>query len=257
MTIVSNNTGKNWSMAFMAKSRCNSITPGGAVPRNRVNLAKIACNIDPAPKAFHHVDNGGTIGPGEVQWMTAASGILHEEFHSKGYTKSGGPFRMVQLWVNLPAKDKSAPAGYQAITRDMIPDVPLDGGRARLIAGSLDGVAGPANTFTPVNLWDVRLDADAEVKLPLPDGHNSMVAVLSGHITIDDEGVGEAEIARLSIEGEGATIKADGDAVILIMTGEPIDEPVFGYGPFVMNTESEIREAIADFNSGGFGTMSA
>lgn len=199
--------------------------------------------------------NGGTIGPGEVQWMTAASGILHEEFHSKGYSKTGGPFRMVQLWVNLPAKDKSAPAGYQAITRDMIPEVELKGGKARLIAGALDGVKGPAKTFTPVSLWDVRLDADAEIHLPLPDGHNSMVAVLSGHVTIDGKGVGEAEIARLSAEGEGTTIKADGDAMVLVLTGEPIDEPVVGYGPFVMNTESEIREAIADFNEGRFGTM--
>lgn len=198
---------------------------------------------------------GGTIGSGEVQWMTAGSGVQHEEFHSPGYTKTGGPFRMVQLWVNLPARDKLTPAKYQAITRDMIPEVTFDGCRARVIAGSFDSNKGPASTFTPINLWDIRLDGDAEITLPLPDGHLSMVAVLSGHVTIDGQGVGEAEVARLSVDGEGVTVSADGDAMLLVMTGEPIDEPVFGHGPFVMNSEAEVREAIADFNSGKFGTL--
>jgi len=205
-----------------------------------------------------HRDNaggGGTIGSGEVQWMTAGAGVIHEEFHSAGYSRTGGPFRMVQLWVNLPAKDKMAPPAYQAITREMIPELALAGGRARIIAGELNGTKGPARTFTPVNLWDVRLDADAEITLPLPDGHTSMLAVLSGHVTIDGKGLGEAAIARLSIDGEGVTVRADGDSMVLVMTGEPIDEPVFGHGPFVMNTDGEIRQAIADFNSGRFGAM--
>lgn len=205
-----------------------------------------------------HRDNaggGGTIGAGEVQWMTAGSGVIHEEFHSPGFSKTGGPFRMVQLWVNLPAKDKMTAPHYQAITRDTITEVALDGGRARIIAGDFNGTAGPARTFTPVNLWDVRLDAGADVTLPLPDGHTSMIAVLSGHVTIDGKGVGEAEIARLSTEGGGARVQADGEAMILVLTGEPIDEPVVGHGPFVMNTEAEIREAIADFNHGRFGAM--
>lgn len=198
---------------------------------------------------------GGTIGAGEVQWMTAGSGVLHEEFHSPGYSKTGGPFRMVQLWVNLPATDKLTPAKYQAITCDAIAEVTLDGCRARIIAGDFNGTRGAASTFTPINLWDVRLDAGADVRLPLPNGHTTMVAVLSGHITIDGKGVGEAEIARLSSDGEDLAIKADGNAMLLVMTGEPIDEPVFGYGPFVMNTEAEIREAIAEFNSGKFGAL--
>ena len=198
---------------------------------------------------------GGTIGAGEVQWMTAGAGVLHEEFHSPGYSKTGGPFRMVQLWVNLPAKDKLTPAKYQAIPRDAIVDVPFNGGRARIIAGELDGTKGPATTFTPINLWDVRLDADAEVTLPLPKGHTTMIAVLSGHVTIDGKGIGEAEIARLSRDGEGVPVRADGDAMLLVLTGEPIDEPVFGYGPFVMNTEVEIQEAITEFNSGKFGVL--
>lgn len=200
---------------------------------------------------------GGTIGAGEVQWMTAGAGVIHEEFHSAGFSKTGGPFRMVQLWVNLPAKDKLTPAKYQAITRDSIPEVSFDGGRARIIAGDYSGTSGPASTFTPINLWDVRLDAGADVTLPLPAGHTTMVAVLSGHVTLDGQGVGEAEIARLSSDGEGVQIKADGDAMILVLTGEPIDEPVFGHGPFVMNTEAEIRQAIAEFNSGKFGALAS
>ena len=201
--------------------------------------------------------SGGTIGPGDVQWMTAGGGIIHEEFHSTGFTRTGGPFRMVQLWVNLPASDKMAKPGYQAITRADIPTVGLEGGKARIIAGELDGVRGPARTFTPVNLWDVRLDADAEVTLPLSAGHNAMIAVLSGHVTVGETGVGEAEIARFSTEGEGVTLRSVGDSMLLVMTGEPIDEPVFGYGPFVMNSEAEIRQAVDDFNSGRFLTAAA
>lgn len=207
-----------------------------------------------------HADStggGGTIGAGDVQWMTAGAGIIHEEFHSRGFSKAGGPFRVVQLWVNLPAKDKMTPATYQAITADSIPEVAFAGGRARVIAGEFGGTAGPARTFTPVNLWDVRLEAGADVTLDLPAGHNAMVAVLSGHVTMAGKGVGEAEIARFSATGQGIALHADGAAMILVLTGEPIDEPVVGYGPFVMNTEAEIHQAIDDFNAGRFGTVAA
>jgi redox-sensitive bicupin YhaK (pirin superfamily) len=200
---------------------------------------------------------GGTIGPGDVQWMTAAGGIIHEEFHSAAFTRTGGPFRMVQLWVNLPARDKMAQARYQPIGDAQIPSVELSGGRgrARIIAGDLDGTRGPATTFTPINLWDVKLAADTEVTLPVPEGHNTMVAVLSGQIMADGRRVGEAEIARFGIEGDGVTIRAEGDALLLVLTGEPIDEPVVGYGPFVMTSEAGIREAIEDFNAGRFGQV--
>jgi redox-sensitive bicupin YhaK (pirin superfamily) len=200
---------------------------------------------------------GGTIGPGDVQWMTAAGGIIHEEFHSAAFTKTGGPFRMVQLWVNLPAKDKMSPPRYQAITNAQIPSVELAGGRgrARIIAGDLDGTQGPATTFTPINLWDVKLAADTEVTLPVPDGHNAMIAVLTGEIAVDGQRVREAEIARLGTEGSGAKIRTDGEALLLVLTGEPIDEPVVGYGPFVMTSEAGIRQAIEDFNSGRFGQV--
>jgi len=202
---------------------------------------------------------GGTIGPGDVQWMTAAGGIIHEEFHSPGFTRTGGPFRMVQLWVNLPAKDKMSAPHYQAIVSGDIPTVDLADGkaRARVIAGELGGVRGPATTFTPINLWDIRLDAGAELTLPLPAGHNALVTVLSGHVNIGGQEVGEAEVARLSEEGEDTVIRADGETMLLVLTGEPINEPVFGYGPFVMTNETEIRQAIEDFNAGRFAQAAA
>lgn len=200
--------------------------------------------------------NGGTIGPGDVQWMTAASGIVHEEFHSPNYGKTGGPFRMVQLWVNLPAKDKMSPPGYQAITSRDIPAVPVAGGTARIIAGAFRGVRGPARTFTPVNLWDLRLDRATDLTLDLPEGHTAMIAVLAGTVIVNGtQTAGEAEIVRLERDGSDVTIHTDHEAIVLILTGEPIDEPVVGYGPFVMNSETEIRQAASDFNSGRFGQV--
>ena len=203
---------------------------------------------------------GGVIGSGDVQWMTAGGGILHEEFHSPAFAKSGGPFRMVQLWVNLPAKDKMAAPGYQGILNAEIPTVALkDGaGTARIIAGDLDGAKGPAKTFTPMNVWDVRLNRDAETTLDLPQDHTSILVVLSGRITVNDtESAGAAEALLLSRDGEGVHIRADADTVLLVLTGEPIDEPIVGYGPFVMNSEDEIRQAVTDFNTGRFGQIAA
>ena len=199
--------------------------------------------------------NGGVIGPGDVQWMTAAGGILHEEYHSPAFAKTGGPFRMVQLWVNLPARDKMVPGGYQAIAAADIPTVELPGGAGlgRVIAGEMLGAKGPARTFTPVNLWDLRLNRDADLTLDLPEGHTAMLVVLGGHVTVNGgEAAGEAEMLLLSRDGREVRVHADGDAMVLVLTGEPINEPIVGYGPFVMNTEAEIRQAIEDFNSGRF-----
>jgi redox-sensitive bicupin YhaK (pirin superfamily) len=199
---------------------------------------------------------GGTIRPGDVQWMTAAGGIIHEEFHSPAYTRTGGPVRMVQLWVNLPAKDKMTKSGYQAIASVDIPVVALpDGaGTARVIAGELGDAKGPARTFSPINLWDVRLKAGAEVTLDLPEGHTALLAVLSGHVTVEDTGAGEAEIIRFTREGTRAKVRADDDALLLVLAGEPLNEPVVGHGPFVMTSAAEIHQAITDFNSGRFGS---
>lgn len=201
--------------------------------------------------------NGGVIGPGDVQWMTAASGILHEEYHSAAFAKTGGPFKMMQLWVNLPAKDKMAPSGYQGITNADIPVVELAGGAgmARVIAGDFGDAKGPAKTFTPINVWDLRLTRDADMTLSLPEGHTAMLVVLGGHLTVEgNQDVGEAEMLMLSREGSEVHLRANGDTTILVLTGEPIDEPIVGYGPFVMNTEAEIRQAIDDVNSGRFAT---
>lgn len=204
--------------------------------------------------------NGGIIGPGDVQWMTAAGGIIHEEYHSPGFAKAGGPFRMVQLWVNLPAKDKMSPSGYQGILNADIPvvDLPDGAGTARIIAGTFDGSTGPARTFTPINLWDVRINRDADVTLDLPEGHTAMLVVLTGHITVNGtQAAGEAEMILLDRQGRDVAIHADGDATLLVLTGEPIDEPIVGYGPFVMNSEAEIRQAVDDFNSGRFAQKAA
>jgi quercetin 2,3-dioxygenase len=201
---------------------------------------------------------GGTIGPGDVQWMTAASGILHEEFHSPAFTRSGGSLRMVQLWVNLPAEQKMNQPGYQSILDAQIKSVELpDGaGRARVIAGTFNGTRGPAHTFTPINVWDLRLTAGKPVSLDLAEGHTAILIVLSGAVRIESEHlVGEAQMALLSREGRGTTVTAEEDAILLVLTGEPIDEPVVGHGPFVMNSQTEIHQAIADFNDGRFGQM--
>lgn len=198
---------------------------------------------------------GGVIGPGDVQWMTAARGVIHEEFHSPGFTRTGGPFRMVQLWVNLPAKDKMTPPRYQAIASAEIPVVPFAGGFARVIAGEFRGGKGAATTFTPINLWDVRLSRDAELSLDLPEGHNAMVAVLAGRVAVNGEHAGEAEIVRFDREGTQAKLRADADSILLVLTGEPIAEPVIGQGPFVMNTQAEIRQAFEDFRNGRFGAV--
>jgi redox-sensitive bicupin YhaK (pirin superfamily) len=201
---------------------------------------------------------GGVIGPGDVQWMTAAGGILHEEFHSPAFTRSGGPFRMVQLWVNLPRRDKMGAPGYQSILDADIPsvDLPEGAGRARIIAGAFAGVRGPARTFTPVNVWDLKLTGARPVSLDLPEGHTAGLVVLSGRIRVNGgEALGEAQMALLDRDGSSTLVEAEGEAVVLVLTGEPIDEPVVGYGPFVMTSRVEIQQAIEDFNAGRFGQM--
>lgn len=205
---------------------------------------------------------GGVIGPGDVQWMTAGAGIVHEEFHSANYAKTGGPFEMVQLWVNLPAKDKMAPPNYQAIVDAEIPALPLTdaageaAGRVRVIAGEFGSARGPARTFTPLNVWDVRVQRDRVVSLAQPEGWTSLVVALDGTIEINGETIlRAAQMAVLSAEGREIRIEANGDAKLLLLSGEPIDEPVVGYGPFVMNSQAEIAQAIEDFESGKFGRV--
>lgn len=201
---------------------------------------------------------GGVIGPGDVQWMTAGAGILHEEFHSASFSQSGGTLEMVQLWVNLPARNKMAPPGYQAISDRDIPAVPLpDGaGTVRVIAGEFGGHAGPARTFTPMNVWDMRLAPGGLGKLSLPEGWPVALIVLRGTVQVNGEAIArEAQAVVLDRAGQALSIEANDEATVLLISGEPIDEPITGHGPFVMNSREEIVQAIADFNSGRFGQM--
>jgi len=201
---------------------------------------------------------GGVIGPGDVQWMTAAGGILHEEFHSEAFTRNGGTLLMAQLWVNLPARDKMSASGYQAILARDIPEVSLpdDAGTVRIIAGTHAGNQGPARTFSPMNVWDLRLNGGHVSELALPDGWTAALIVLRGVVRVNGgEGVREAQMVVLDRVGESLSVAAEGDAVVLLLSGEPIDEPIVGYGPFVMNNEAEIAQAISDFNGGHFGEI--
>jgi redox-sensitive bicupin YhaK (pirin superfamily) len=204
--------------------------------------------------------NGGVIGPGDVQWMTAASGILHEEFHSRAFTREGGTLEMVQLWVNLPAKDKNAGPGYQTLLDRDIPAValPAEAGTLRVVAGEYEGSRGPARTFTPINIWDLRLRRDGRTSLALPEGHTAGLAVLRGTVLVNGSDIArEAQFVLLDRTGGGVTLEADGEATVLLLSGEPIEEPVVMHGPFVMNTAEEIRQAMVDFQSGRFGAIGA
>jgi len=211
--------------------------------------------------AVSHRDSTGSAGviyPGDVQWMTAASGIVHEEMHEREFARQGGPFEMVQLWVNLPAAHKMSKPGYQAITSARIPTVSFgEGATARVIAGEVLGTKGAAQTFTSLNVLDVRLTERASGDLPLPAGHNAAVVLLRGAITVNGASVNEeARLVLLSNEGSVVKLAAAKESLVLVLTGEPINEPVASYGPFVMNTQAEIMQAIDDYRAGRMGRLS-
>jgi hypothetical protein len=206
---------------------------------------------------------GGRIGPGDVQWMTAARGIVHEEYHGADYARTGGPFHMVQLWVNLPARDKMVEPGYQELRDAQMPRIPLPGGAGtlRLIAGRYRGDAGdatgPARTFSPVDLWDLRLAAGHRVELKRPEGHTTAMMVLQGALQLSDrdgvmQRVGAGELVGLERAGDTLAFDVTEDALVLLLGGEPLNEPVVGHGPFVMNTSAEILQAFEDFKAGRF-----
>jgi redox-sensitive bicupin YhaK (pirin superfamily) len=201
---------------------------------------------------------GGLIGPGDVQWMTAASGLVHEEMHGRDFTRRGGTLEMVQLWVNLPALHKKDPPHYQSITAAQVPEIALPGGAGlvRVIAGSHGGVTGPARTFTPINLWDIRLQAGQRAEFAVPEGHNTLLFVLDGQIELGNgERLGDAGLAILDRSGGSFTLHALDHTKLLVLDGEPIEEPVVAYGPFVMNSQAEIRQAFEDFRSGRMGQL--
>jgi len=211
--------------------------------------------------AVEHRDsagNSGTIRPGDVQWMTAASGVVHEEKHEREFARQGGTFEMIQLWVNLPSAQKMSPPRYQGILNEQIPHADLGSGSyARIIAGELYGVKGPARTVTPVNLFDIRLKAGSRVELSLPVGQKAALLLLQGDVLVNSSQAltGEAQIAVLGAPGEGLVLESKKDSTLLVMSGEPINEPVASYGPFVMNTQAELRQAVNDYNSGKMGHL--
>jgi len=200
---------------------------------------------------------GGVIGPGDVQWMTAGSGILHEEFHAEGFAKNGGTLDMVQLWVNLPANLKMTKPAYQAILDQQIPAIELKHGVgvARIIAGDFDGHKGPAHTFTPMNVIDLKL-RKGKATIATSEGWNTSLVVLKGAVEAGDGVVAkDAQMLMFSSQGQDIQLNALEDSIALLLSGEPIDEPIVGYGPFVMNTKVEIAQAMQDFNSGSFGKI--
>jgi len=207
----------------------------------------------------HHdsAGNSGIINPGDVQWMTAGAGFLHKEYHEKEYAKRGGPFEMVQLWVNLPKKDKGTAPHYQAITNNQMGKVELPGnqGLINVIAGAYNGVRGPAQTYSPVNVFDIKLKKGATTHTSLPAAYNTAILLINGSATINGQNAPEHSFVLFANEGEDIDITVDKDAVLLVLSGEPLNEPIASYGPFVMNTQSEIIESIREFQSGKFGVL--
>jgi len=209
---------------------------------------------------FEHRDSAGhsgSLGPGDVQWMTAASGLVHEEKHARAFSERGGTIEVVQLWVNLPRAHKMSPPRYQDIRDADIPSVALpgDAGSLRVIAGEFDGHEGPARTFSPVHLYDVRLNAGGRVEIRVEPDHQAGLLVLRGRVTVGEQDVRDRELALLAQDGDGVTLAASEPSTVLVMSGEPIREPVARYGPFVMNTREEIVQAVEDYRSGRMGRL--
>jgi len=202
--------------------------------------------------------NSGVVNPGDVQWMTAGAGILHKEYHEQEFSRKGGPFEMVQLWVNLPKKDKLTKPHYQAITADQIGKLALpdNGGHANIIAGTLNGVTGPAQTYTPVIVADLRLNKDAQLTTTIPADYNTALLLIKGSAEVNGQPAPEHSFVLFANEGEEITIKANEPATVLLISGEPINEPIAAYGPFVMNTPEEIQASIREVQAGKFGVLS-
>ena len=201
---------------------------------------------------------GGKIGPGDVQWMTAGSGIVHEEFHGRDFAQKGGTLEMVQLWVNLPSKEKMTTPHYQGILNSQIPLINLSETKStlRVIAGEYKDIKGPAKTYTPINVWDLCLENGEYLNLDLPDGYTANVTVLKGKVQINNsDELTSAEVCVFDRDGESISIKSNQKATLLILSGEPLNEPIVGRGPFVMNTQDEIAKALQDYQLGRMGTL--
>jgi redox-sensitive bicupin YhaK (pirin superfamily) len=206
----------------------------------------------------HHdsAGGGGEIKEGDVQWMTAASGVLHKEYHAESFCATGGDFQMVQLWVNLPAKDKMSTPKYQAIENSNIPKIKVDGGIVEVIAGAYQDHEGAASTFTPVNMLNAMLASGGSAIFSFPANHNTCILVIEGEVILNDtEDVPLDHLALFKNEGESFTMKATQNSIVLILSGEPINEPIAAHGPFVMNTREQIMEAFQDYELGKFGEL--
>ena len=207
----------------------------------------------------HHdsAGNSGVIGEGDVQWMTAASGLLHKEYHEESFSKSGGLFQMVQLWVNLPAKDKMKPPKYQEITKKMMGNHTLPGnsGTIEVIAGEYNGTKGPASTFTPLQVYNARLKKGGTATMEFPSNYNTGMLVIEGNVKIQERDVATDHFVLFKNDGEEINLQATEDSIVLILSGEPINEPIAQYGPFLMNTWDELEQAIQDVNAGKFGVL--
>ena len=211
-------------------------------------------------KVEHHDSSGGggVIGEGDVQWMTAASGVLHKEFHEKEWSKIGGDFQMVQLWVNLPAKDKMSKPKYQSITNEQIGKFNLtaNGGIVEVISGSYKDVKGPATTFTPVHLMNAKLNKGANTDFSFPSNYNTALLVIEGNISVNEkENISANNFVLFNNDGETFSVEANENSIVLLMSGEPINEPIAAQGPFVMNTRQQLMEAFEDFQNGKFGYL--
>ncbi|MBS1606136.1 MAG: pirin family protein [Bacteroidetes bacterium] len=260
--------------------------PGSEIPRERISpflMLDFNAEIDFGPSArvrgvgvhphkgfetitvaykgsVAHADsagNSGTINPGDVQWMTAGAGILHKEFHEEEFSKKGGPFEMVQLWVNLPKRHKLTPPNYQSLTADKMGRhiLPDGQGQVNVIAGTFNGTQGPAQTFTPVNLFDLRLNKGAKLTTSIPQNHNTALLLVNGTAAINGQTAPEHSFVLFANEGEDIDIRTTDGATILLLSGEPIDEPIVAYGPFVMNTAQEIIDSIREVQAGKFGEL--
>lgn len=206
----------------------------------------------------HHdsAGGGGTIHQGDVQWMTAASGVLHKEYHAEEFYKKGGIFQMVQLWVNLPAKDKMSAPKYQAIAHKDIPTVEVENGFVEVIAGEYNQAKGAASTFSPVNMLNAKLNEGGKANFSFPAHYNTVILVIEGEVKVNEQEIVPTDhLLLFTNEGEDFTIEATENSVVLILSGEPLNEPIASYGPFVMNTQDQIREAFEDYNNGKFGTL--
>ncbi|NRH21667.1 pirin family protein [Candidatus Gracilibacteria bacterium] len=199
--------------------------------------------------------HGGVIGADEVQWMTAGSGLLHNEFMTENFSKTGGIQHVAQLWVNLPKEHKMTAPRYQALTRENIPEVPFDGGRVRVIAGEFGKTRGAAQTFSPVELYDIRFDSKGSLEINIPENYTLMLLVAEGEIQANDKTIENGNIVHFSRSGTSVLLQSDSITKVLVMAGKPIDEPIVQYGPFVMNTEAEIQQAFDDFHAGKMGSL--